>query len=49
VSYGNGVLLLEVREEWSLVVDLEIENTVLIRELEACGVDCRALAGSSDL
>jgi hypothetical protein len=49
VSYGNGVLLLDVREEWSFVVDLEIEDTVLIWELEACGVDCRGLGGSSDL
>jgi hypothetical protein len=49
VSYGNGVLLFHVGEEWSLVVDLEIEDTVLIWELEARGVDCRGLGGGSDL
>lgn len=36
---GNGVLLLEVRVEGSLVVDLEVKDSVLVRELEAGGVD----------
>jgi hypothetical protein len=48
MSNCNGVFLLDVREKWSLVVDLEIEDAVLIWELEACCIDCRGLSGSSD-
>jgi hypothetical protein len=48
VSNGDGVLLLDVGEEGSLVVDLEVEDTVLIWELETCCVDGRSLGGASD-
>ena len=48
VSYGDGVLLLDVGEEWSLVVDLKVEDAVLVWELEACGVDSRGFGGGSD-
>lgn len=40
VSYCDSILLLDVGEEWSFVVDLEIKDTVLVGELEGRGVDC---------
>ena len=49
VSNSNSVLLLNVGEEWSLVVDLEIEDAVLIWKLEACSVDGRCFGGGSNL
>ena len=48
VSYGDRVLLLDVGEEWSLVVHLKVEDAVLVWELEACGVDGRGFGGGSD-
>jgi hypothetical protein len=48
VSDCHGVLLFHVGEEWSLVVDLEVEYTMLVREFEARGVDRRAGRGSQE-
>lgn len=39
VADGDGVLLLDVREEGPLVVDFEVEDAVLVGELEGRGVD----------
>jgi hypothetical protein len=39
VADGHGVLLLDVGEEGALVVDLEVEDTVLVWQGEAGGVD----------
>ena len=41
VAHCDGVLLLNVREEGALVVDLEVEDTVLVWEDEGCAVGCR--------
>lgn len=38
VADGNGVLLLDVGEEGALVVDLEVEDAVLVRQDEGGGV-----------
>ena len=45
VSHSNSILLFNVREEWSLVIDHEIEDTVLVGEFEAGGVDGGVLSG----
>ncbi len=45
---GDGVLLLNVGEEGSLVVDLEVEDAVLIWKLEACSVDVGGFGGACD-
>jgi len=45
---GDGVLLLDVGEERSLVVDLEVEDAVLIWKLEACSVDGGGFGGACD-
>jgi len=34
VSNSDGYLLFNIREEWALVIDLEVEDTMLIREFE---------------
>ncbi len=34
VSHSNGILLIDIREEWSLVVDHKVEDAVLIGEFE---------------
>ena len=39
VSDRDSVLLFDIGEEWSLVIDLEVENSVLIREPETSCVD----------
>jgi len=39
VPHGNGILLFDVGEERSFVVDFEVEDSVLVGEFEACGVD----------
>ena len=49
VTNGDGVLLFDVGEEWSLVVDLEVEDAVLIWKLEACSVDGGGFGGAGDL
>lgn len=41
VADGDGDLLLDVGEEWSLVVDEEVEDTVLVRQGEGGGVGVR--------
>lgn len=46
VSNCDGVLFLDSGEEWALVVDLEVKNTVLIWKLEACGICLRLGSGS---
>jgi len=38
VSYSNRILLVDIGEEWSLVVDLEVEDTMLIWKFERSGV-----------
>ncbi len=38
VSYRDCVLLFDIGEEWALIIDLEIEDAMLIRENEARGV-----------
>lgn len=38
VTHGDSVLLLDVVKEGSLVVDLEVEDAVLIRQLEVGAV-----------
>lgn len=38
VADGDGILLLDIGVERTLVVDLEIEDSMLVRELEACCV-----------
>ena len=49
VSDRDSVLLFDVGEEGSLVVDFEVEDSVLIWELEACGVDGGAWGSSQKL
>lgn len=49
VANGNSVLLFHIGEKWSLVVDLEVEDAVLVWELEACSVGCRRFGGASNL
>lgn len=46
VSYCDCVLLLNVGEEWPSIVDLEVKNTMLIWQLEACSVCLRIRCGS---
>lgn len=41
VADGHSVLFFDVGKERSFIIDLEIENAVLVRQLEACGVDSR--------
>jgi hypothetical protein len=38
VANRHSVLLLDIRVKWSLVVDLEIEDSVLVWQLEAGGM-----------
>lgn len=38
VTYGDGVLLFDVGEEWTLVVDFEVEDSVLIWEADLSAV-----------
>ena len=49
VSDSNGVLLLHVREEGSLVIDLEVKYSVLVGELEARCIDGGARRSSQEL
>ena len=39
VAHADGVLLLDVRQEGALVVDLEVEDAVLVRQRESGGED----------
>lgn len=39
MSNCDGVLLFHIREEWSLVIHLEIEDSMLIWQAEASCVD----------
>ena len=41
MSDSDCVFLFNVGEKGTLVVDLEVENSVLIGKFEACGVDSR--------
>jgi len=43
MSDSDSVLLFEIGEEWSLVVDFEVENSMLVWETEAGSVDGRVL------
>ena len=49
VSDSNSVLLLYVREEGSLVIDLEVEYSMLVGELEARCVDGGARGSGQEL
>lgn len=40
VTYGDSIFLLQVREEWSLVVDFEVEDSVLIWKTDFGAVGC---------
>jgi hypothetical protein len=39
MSDSDCILLLNVCKEWSLIVDLEVKYSMLVRELEASGID----------
>jgi hypothetical protein len=49
VAHGDGVLLLDVRQEWALVVDLEIEDSVLVGQLEGGDINSGIVSGSGCL
>lgn len=49
VSHADGVLLLDVSQERPLVVDLEVEDAVLVREREAGAVDGGRVADTKGL
>ena len=47
VAYADGVLLIDIREEGSLVVDAEVEDAMLVGRDERRAVD-RGISGSVD-
>lgn len=49
VSHSNGVLFFNVGQERALVVDLEVEDTMLIGKLEASSIDGGVRSGPGGL
>lgn len=45
MPYGNRILLKNIAEEWSLVIDQEIEDTMLVWELKRHRVRSAVLRG----
>ena len=48
VAHCDCVLCFDIGKEGSLVVDFEVEDSVLIWELEACRVDCGGWRSACD-
>ena len=49
MTYGDGILLLDIGKEWSLIVDFEVKDPVLIRKTNFSAVGSRVgFAGGWD-
>lgn len=44
---GHGALLLDVAQEWALIIRHKVEDTVVIRDSEGDGVDALVLGGGA--
>lgn len=49
VAHGDSVFFFDVGQEWALVVDLEIEDSVLVGKLERGGINRSIVGGPGRL